>query len=103
MAYAHVVSYEVTVGPKPAGSDLDHLCRVRCCVNPEHLEPVSRSENCRRGETGLAAGKKKKAKTHCPKGHSYEDAYIKKNGYRQCRTCALEHTALQRAKRKNQE
>lgn len=45
---AHRVAYELLVGPVPEGLDLDHLCRVRRCVNPEHLEPVTRQENLRR-------------------------------------------------------
>jgi HNH endonuclease len=45
---AHVVYYEHVRGPVPTGMELDHLCRVRACVNPEHLEPVSRAENARR-------------------------------------------------------
>lgn len=46
---AHRVSYELHVGPIPEGFDLDHLCRVRCCINPRHLDPVTRRENLRRG------------------------------------------------------
>jgi hypothetical protein len=46
---AHIVSYEQHVGPVPDGLELDHLCRVRACVNPDHLEPVTRTENVRRG------------------------------------------------------
>lgn len=49
---AHKVIYELRNGPVPAGYDLDHLCRNRACVNPAHLEPVSRSENLRRGSRG---------------------------------------------------
>lgn len=49
---AHRASYEHFIGPIPEGMDLDHLCRVRCCVNPHHLEPVPRKENARRGNTG---------------------------------------------------
>jgi transcriptional regulator with XRE-family HTH domain len=52
---AHRVSYEHHVGPIPEGLDLDHLCRVRPCVNPEHLEPVTRSENVRRGHQARRA------------------------------------------------
>jgi hypothetical protein len=46
---AHRLVYQLTVGPIPDGLDLDHLCRVRHCVNPDHLEPVTRSENLLRG------------------------------------------------------
>ena len=46
---AHRRSYERLVGPIPDGLDLDHLCRTPGCVNPEHLEPVTRRENIRRG------------------------------------------------------
>lgn len=46
---AHRKYYEKYVGPIPKGLVLDHLCRVRCCVNPEHLEPVTPIENTRRG------------------------------------------------------
>lgn len=48
MRYAHRVAYQLHVGPIPAGHDLDHLCRVRDCCNPAHLEPVTRRENLRR-------------------------------------------------------
>lgn len=45
---AHRAAYELVVGPIPDGLELDHLCRVRVCVNPAHLEPVTRAENMRR-------------------------------------------------------
>src|SRR5450759_1785914 len=48
MAFAHRVYYEHRIRPIPDGLELDHLCRVRACVNPEHLDPVSRHENLRR-------------------------------------------------------
>src|ERR1700721_2858484 len=47
--WAHLASYEHFIGPIPDGMDLDHKCRVRCCVNPNHLEPVTRKENVARG------------------------------------------------------
>lgn len=47
---AHCVSYELHIGPIGDGLELDHLCRVRCCVNPQHLEPVTHLENVRRGQ-----------------------------------------------------
>jgi hypothetical protein len=46
---AHREVYERLVGPVPEGLQLDHLCRIRCCVNPDHLEPVTQGENLRRG------------------------------------------------------
>jgi hypothetical protein len=46
---AHRASYELFIGAIPKGLDLDHLCRRRSCINPLHLEPVTRSENLRRG------------------------------------------------------
>ena len=46
--WAHRVAYRLFVGPIPDGLTIDHLCRVRTCINPSHLEPVTRSENTRR-------------------------------------------------------
>lgn len=57
---AHRISYEVHIGSVPDGMVLDHLCRVRSCVNPSHLEPVTNRENCLRGAV---------VKTHCLRGH----------------------------------
>lgn len=67
LVHAHRVAYTLTVGPIPEGLELDHLCRNRRCVNPTHLEPVTRQENIRRGE-GLAGINARK--THCPRGHA---------------------------------
>jgi hypothetical protein len=50
--WAHRVVYEREVGPIPEGKELDHLCRVKACVNPDHLEAVTKSENAKRGLTG---------------------------------------------------
>jgi len=86
---AHLVAYRALVGEPTTGLTLDHLCRTRCCVNPAHLEQVSRGENVRRGEAGRATGAKQRAKTHCPHGHEYagENLYVTKVGARQCKTC----------------
>lgn len=53
---AHRVAYEIHVGPIPAGMEIDHLCRNRGCVNPAHLEPVTRRENLRRARVSRHDG-----------------------------------------------
>jgi len=81
---AHRLSYAWLVGPVPNGLELDHLCRVRHCVNPSHLEPVPHVVNARRGE----AGKYLTTKTHCPRGHEYAPSNVViSNGGRACREC----------------
>lgn len=87
---AHRLMYEHLVGPIPDGLQLDHLCRVRHCVNPAHLEPVTPRENTMRGNTAARANS---IKTHCPRGHEYTlgNTYIK-NGSRHCRACSVIHS-----------
>lgn len=60
---AHRWSYEHHVGPIPEGLTIDHLCRVRNCVNPDHMEPVTLLENLSRIPP----------RTHCPRGHAYDE------------------------------
>lgn len=85
MKNAHRVAYQALVGPIPKTLHMDHLCRVRSCCNPEHLEPVSPGENIRRGDTGKLLADK----THCPQGHPYSgDNLFYDAGARKCRTCA---------------
>src|ERR1035437_9785011 len=84
---AHRVAYEQFIGPISDGLVIDHLCRVRHCVNPEHMEVVTNRENLRRGESFSA---KKKRQTECIHGHPFtsENTYIRPdNGCRQCREC----------------
>lgn len=90
---AHRFSYTLHRGEIPEGLVLDHLCRVRCCVNPNHLEAVTAKENIRRGEVSLIHG----SKTNCPYGHPYDvdNIYYYKNSRnevlktRACRICKL--------------
>lgn len=95
--YAHRLAYEFLVGPVPDGLELDHLCRVRHCVNPAHLEPVTRRENLRRG---VSANRRK---THCPQGHSYNsvNTYLDKRGGRICRSCMRQRNREYYARKKN--
>lgn len=81
--YAHRWSYEQFVGPIPDGLHLDHLCRNRRCVNPDHLEAVTPAENQRRATII------KQPKTHCRNGHQYtaENTFVNTAGYRVCRIC----------------
>ena len=93
--YAHRRVYEHLRGPVPNGLDLDHLCRVRCCVNPDHLEPVTAQTNTHRG-VGPPADNVKKS--FCKRGHplSGDNLSIRtrsKSGRkeRHCRTCVRMH------------
>lgn len=98
MDSAHAFSYRYHVGPVQAGLDLDHLCRVRCCVNPDHLEPVTRQVNAARG----LCGHHMKGKTSCKRGHAFDDVntYFNSNGTRECRTCQRHKMRRLRAQRK---
>jgi hypothetical protein len=84
--YAHRLAYERIHGPIPVGLEIDHLCRVRHCVNPDHLEAVTRRENQLRGFglSGVAA-----RRTHCPKGHPYDEANTGRSKHRPNRRVCL--------------
>ena len=86
MQSTHKFFFEAVKGPVPQGKQLDHLCRVRACCNPFHLEPVTARENIMRG-VGLAAINNKK--THCSLGHEYSEANTSLiAGRRRCKACA---------------
>lgn len=92
------LAYSTLIGDIPEGLQLDHLCRVRHCLNPEHLEPVTCRENLMRGDT-LAADHA--ARTHCPNGHPLAEgnlvpAVARRHG-RGCQTCARERSAERNA------
>lgn len=99
---AHRAMYVELSGSIPEGLDLDHLCRVRHCVNPSHLEPVTRRVNLLRGDTWTA---QHAAATHCPQGHPYSGHNLivrrtaRGTAGRQCRACHDTRNRLARARK----
>lgn len=93
MRPAHRVAWEMFQGPIPEGLHIDHLCRVRSCVNPAHLEPVTPGENVRRGFHPT--------KTHCKRGHLLEgdNLYLRPTGQRLCRACDAYRARKYRARK----
>ena len=90
MVRAHRWAYEFCVGPIPEGLTLDHLCRVKACVNTDHLEPVTQRVNVLRSPVGLTAINARK--THCYRGHAFteKNTYLMKAGGRRCKECRTE-------------
>jgi len=85
---AHRVVFTLLRGAIPHGLTLDHLCRNRCCVNPDHLQPVTLRENVLRG-TSPAAQKAKQ--THCKRGHPLTEGNLVRDKYaRRCKLCHRE-------------
>ena len=86
----HRHAYLTLVGPVAPGMHLDHLCRERSCCNPDHLEVVTHAENVRRGD----AGKHWALRTHCPRGHAYDEKNTRwrsdRINSRDCRACHAE-------------
>jgi hypothetical protein len=84
---AHRLAYVWSGNVIPDTLVIDHLCRNRACVNPDHMEPVTNVENVMRGESLWALNAKK---THCLRGHEFtvENTWISKHNMRHCRECA---------------
>lgn len=97
---SHRAAYELYVGEIPPLFQIDHLCRVRACVNPYHLDAVTQRTNLLRG---FGASGKNARKTHCPRGHPLEGDNLKlryKSGGRIWRECRMCDNARQRRRRK---
>jgi len=88
----HRVAYEIAKGPIEPGLCIDHLCRVRSCINPDHLEAVTHQENVRRGARAT--------QTHCHRGHEFtlENTRHLSSGGRVCRACCKIRRAARRAR-----
>ena len=82
----HRLSYEAHRGPIPDGLVIDHLCRQRACINPDHLEPVTMRINLIRGEGFIG---QQSRRTHCIHDHPLagENLYVSPRGTRHCQTC----------------
>lgn len=92
--FVHRIMYEHVEGPIPEGLVLDHLCQVRICCNPAHLEAVTQAENVRRGRAHEVSRRLASVRTHCSNGHPYEGDNFRintrgpKKGRRRCLVCA---------------
>ena len=76
-------------GVVPEGKEIDHICGVKCCVNPQHLQAITHKENVAKS----GSWDFNRRKTHCPKGHPYsgENLYISGTN-RQCNICRRERS-----------
>ena len=85
--YVHIVVWEHFNGPVPAGKELDHLCRVHNCCNPDDLEPVPRLINIRRGRAPRVV---LSVANRCAKGHDLLKHSVKSGKFRRCDICRVE-------------
>jgi hypothetical protein len=95
MFTAHRAAWELERGPFPEGLESDHLCRVRNCVRPDHIEPVTRRENILRGD---GSGARAVRTGKCFRGH--EDWTHRPGGGRRCNECARERARAFHARRR---
>jgi hypothetical protein len=91
--YAHRFVYELLVGQIPEGLTIDHLCRVRHCVNPDHMEVTTIQVNLARG-FGVAANNARR--THCKNGHPFDAVWGARRD-RACKRCANERVRAWKA------
>ena len=101
----HRFMFELANGPLHPGLEPDHKCRVRCCIEPNHMEAVTRSLNTKRGWDALSDRSRPRRaplKTRCAHGHplSGRNLYVTADGRRHCRTCALRRGREHRARSK---
>lgn len=83
---AHRISYRIRHGKLPAEGVLDHICRVRHCVNPDHLRVMTIGQNVL---IGISPPAQNLRKTHCSRGHEFteENTHLSPRGWRYCRAC----------------
>ena len=88
-------AYHVLNGHPPTGMQVDHLCRVRSCIRPEHLEFVTPRTNTLRGNAPAA---RHAVATHCPSGHPYDlfNTRWTPEGYRKCHECERQRSTRRR-------
>lgn len=98
---AHRVAWELANAEEiPAGLYVDHMCRNRRCVNPDHLRVVTPRVNATENNVGPSAANA--ARTHCVNGHEFtlENTYVHGPGWRKCRTCLAARRRRYRSKEK---
>lgn len=97
----HAIFYEMRYDAIPKGMTVDHLCRNPSCVNPKHLEVVTRAANVMRGESPAA---KNARKTHCGTcGNEFDYFYLRNgNPRRGCKNCTKLRMRASRARKKSQ-
>lgn len=98
--FAHRASYMAFVGAIGEDREIDHLCRVRACVNPAHLEAVTHRENQRRGTSPPGVNSRK---THCLNGHEFseENTYFTRVGSRGCKECRRQRAIAEYYRKSN--
>ena len=94
MVLAHRFIYEIMESKIPRGIVIDHLCRNRSCVNPSHMDITTIGQNCMRGDSPSAINSRK---THCGKGHQYNDNNMRidpKTKKKRCIICQKEYDRI---------